>query len=62
MLWAGWSDDPAGIKEYELELNKLAPHGTQLVHHTELLLKTLDADKDSFNISLSDPGKNLNCF
>ena len=60
--WAGWKDELAGIKGYELEINKLQPYGDTLAHSTTALVrKSLSANNDSFNISLVDPGENHDC-
>ncbi|KAI0235597.1 hypothetical protein LSAT2_013874 [Lamellibrachia satsuma] len=58
--WAGWSDALARIKQYELALYKLQPYGDKLAHHgvAALVRKSLEANKNSFNTNLVDPGKN----
>ena len=60
MRWAGWSDTLAGIKQYELALYKLQPYGDKLAHHgvAALVRESLDANKNSFNTNLVDPGRN----
>ena len=60
MRWAGWSDELAGIDEYELALYKLQPYGDKLAHHgiAALAMKSLGASSNSFNTILVDAGKN----
>ena len=60
--WAGWQDELAGIKGYELKITKLQPYGDTLAHSTTALVQmSLSASNDSFTINLIDPGENHDC-
>ncbi|KAI0212815.1 hypothetical protein LSAT2_002263 [Lamellibrachia satsuma] len=56
--WAGWSDDLAGVRLYELVIYKLQPMGDRLDHKglTALLRRTIDVSVNRIDTTLVDPG------
>ena len=58
--WSGWKDDLSKIKLYELEVYKMVSHQDKLSYHGEepLVSRSLDATKNTFSVTLVDPGKN----
>ena len=55
--WDGWSDSPAGIEKYEVEVFKLVAVGDNLEQQAVLEnLQDLESDQRETSVALTAPG------